>query len=64
MGLVSFVDLHRMLAPVVERTCFKGGFHGVHALFHIIVHSVHARCLIKCLSDIFSLVWTPMSTKL
>ena len=49
---------------VAERTCVKGGFHVVHALFHIIVHSVHARCLIKCLLDIFSLVWTPMSTKL
>ena len=49
---------------VVDRTCIKGGFHDVHALFHIIVHSVHARCLIKCLLDIFSLVWTPMSTKL
>ena len=46
---------------VTERTCIKGGFHNV--LFQIIVHSVHARCLIKCLLDIFSLVWTPMSTK-
>ena len=43
---------------------FKGGFHDVHALFHIIVHSVHARCLIKCLLDIFLLVWTLISTKL
>ena len=25
---------------------------------------MHARCLIKCLLDIFSLVWTPKSTKL
>ena len=25
---------------------------------------MHARCLIKCLLGIFSLVWTPMSTKL
>ena len=49
---------------VAERTCIKGGFHDVHALFHIIVHSVHARCLIKCLLGIFSLVQTPMSTKL
>ena len=49
---------------VAERTCIKSGFHDVHALFHIIVHIVHARCLIKCLLDIFSLVWTPMSTKL
>ena len=49
---------------VAERTCIKGGFHDVHALFHIFVHSVHVRCLIKCLLDIFSLVWTPMSTKL
>ena len=50
--------------PVVERTCIKGRFHVVHALFHIIVHSVHVRCLIKCLLGIFSLVWTLMSTKL
>ena len=49
---------------VAKRTCIKGVFHYVHALFHIVVHSVHARCLIKCLLDIFSLVWTPMSTKL
>ena len=49
---------------VAEKTCIKGGFHDVHALFHIIVYSVHARCLIKCLLGIFSLVWTPMSTKL
>ena len=49
---------------VAERTCIKGGFHDVHALFHIIVHSVHARCLIKCLLGIFLLVWTSMSTKL
>ena len=51
--------------PLMEkRTCIKGEFHDVHALFHIIVHSVHARCLIKCFLDFFSLVWTPMSTKL
>ena len=43
---------------VAKRACIKSGFHDVHALFHIIVHSVHARCLIKCLLDIFSLVWT------
>ena len=49
---------------MADKTCIKGGFHDIHALFHIIVHSVHARCLIKCLLDIFSLVWTPMSTKL
>ena len=49
---------------VAERICIKGGFHDIHALFHIFVYSVHARCLIKCLLDIFSLVWTPMSTKL
>ena len=49
---------------VTERTCIKGGFYDVHALFHIVVHSVHASCLIKCLLGIFSLVWTPMSTKL
>ena len=49
---------------MAERTCIKGGFHDVYALFHIIVHSVHARCLIKFLLGIFLLVWTPMSTKL
>ena len=49
---------------VVKRTCIKGRFHDVHVLFHIFVHSMHARCLIKCLLGIFSLVWTPMSTKL
>ena len=49
---------------VGKRTCIKGGFHDVHALLHIVVHTVHARCLIKCLFSIFSLVWTPMSTKL
>ena len=49
---------------VTEITCIKGEFHDVHALFQIIVHSAHTRCLIKCLLDIFSLVWTPMSTKL
>ena len=49
---------------VAKRTCIKGGFYYVHALFHIVVHSVHAKCLIKCLLGIFSLVWTPMSTKL
>ena len=47
-----------------KRTCIKSGFHDVYALFHIIVYIVHARCLIKCLLDIFSLVWTLMSTKL
>ena len=49
---------------VVERTSIKGGFRDVHALFHIVVHSVHARCLIKCLLGIFSLVWISMSIKL
>ena len=41
----------------------KGGFHDVNALFYIVVHSVHARCLIKCHFGIFSFVWTLMSTK-
>ena len=51
--------------PLVAKiTCIKSGFHDVYALFHNVVHSVHARCLIKCLLSIFSLVWTPMSTKL
>ena len=49
---------------VVERICIKGGFHDIHALFHIVVHNVHARCLIKCLLGIFLLVWTLMSIKL
>ena len=49
---------------VAKRTCIKGRFHDVHALFYIVVHSVHVRCSIKCLLGIFSLVWTPMSTKL
>ena len=49
---------------VAKRTCIKGGFHDVHALVHIVVHSMHVRCLIKCLLGIFSLVWTSMSTKL
>ena len=48
---------------VAKKTCIKGGFHVVHALFHIVVHSVHATCLIKCLLGIFSLVWTLSSTK-
>ena len=47
-----------------KRTCSKGGFHYIHALFYFVVHSVHVRCLIKCLLGIFSLVWTLMSTKL
>ena len=49
---------------MANRTRIKGGFHDVRALFHIVVHSVHTRCLVKCLLGIFSLVWTPMSTKL
>ena len=51
-------------ALVAKRTCFKSGFHDVYALFYIVVHCVHTRYLIKCLLDIFLLVWTPMSTKL
>ena len=50
--------------PLVAKRCIKGGFHDVHTLFYIVVHSVHVRCLIKCLLGIFSLVWTLMSTKL
>ena len=49
---------------VAKRTCIKGGFHVVHALLYIIVHSVHVKCLIKCLLSSFSLVWTLLSTKL
>ena len=33
-------------------------------MIYIIVHSVYTRCLIKCLLGIFSLVQTPMNTKL
>ena len=56
MGFVSFDDLLWMLALVAKRVCIKGGFHDVHALFHIVVHSLHVKCLIKCLLGIFSLV--------
>ena len=49
---------------MAKRTYIKDGFHDVHALFHIVVHGVHARYLIKCLLGIFSLVLTLMSTKL
>ena len=41
---------------MAKRTCIKGEFHDVHALFYIVVHSVHGRCLIKCLLGIFSLL--------
>ena len=64
MELVFFYDVLWMLAPYGKKTCIKGRFLDVHALFHIVVHSVYARCLIKCLLGIFSLVWTSMSTKL
>ena len=47
---------------VAKRTCIKGGFHDFHALFNIVVHNVHVRCLIKCLLSIFLLIWTLMST--
>ena len=59
--LMSFFGFWPLMA---KRTCIKGGFHDVHALFYIVVHSVHVRCLIKCLLGTFSLVWTRMSTKL
>ena len=49
---------------MAKRTCIKGGFHDVYALFYIVVHCVHARCLIKCLLSIFSLVWTLISIEL
>ena len=48
---------------VAKRTFIKGEFHDVHALFYIVVHSVHTKRLIKCILGIFSLVWTLMSTK-
>ena len=41
---------------MAKRTCIKGGFHDVHALFYIVVNSVHTRYLIKCLLGIFLLV--------
>ena len=34
---------------MAKKTCIKGGFHYVHALFHIVIHIVHIKCLIKCL---------------
>ena len=49
---------------VIKRTCIKGGFHDAHTLFYIVVCSVRVKYLIKYLLCIFSLVWTPMSTKL
>ena len=49
---------------MAKRTCIKGGFQDIHALFYIVVHSMHARCLIKCILGIFSLVWILLSTKL
>ena len=49
---------------VANRTCIKGGFHDIHTLFHIVVHSVHTRCLIKFILGIFSIVWTSMGAKL
>ena len=48
---------------VAKRTCIKGRFHDIHALFHIVILSVHDRCLIKYLLGIFSLVWSLISTK-
>ena len=52
-----FLGCWPLLAKI---TCIKGGFHNVHALFYIVVLSVHVRCLIKFLLSIFSFVWTPM----
>ena len=52
-GLVSLMIFFGCWPLVVKRTCIKGGFHDVHALFHIAIHSVHARCLIKCFLGIF-----------
>ena len=64
MGLFLLMICFGCWPLVAKITCIKGGFHDVYALFYIVIHSVHARCLIKCLLGIFSLVWTPMSTKL
>ena len=49
---------------VAIRTCIKGRFHHVHALLYLVVHGMYTRCLMNCLLGIFSIVWTPMSTKL
>ena len=38
--------------------------HCFTLLFIVCMLGVYARCLIKCLLGIFSLVWTPMSTEL
>ena len=46
------------------RTCIKGCFYHVHAFHYIQGVSVHTRCLMSCLLGSFSLVWTPMCTKL
>ena len=64
MGLISFDDLLWMLASCGKNNMYLGKFLYVHALFHIVVHIMQSRCLIKCLLGIFSLVWTLMSTKL
>ena len=64
MGCVSFVNLLWMLAPCGILTCIQGGFHFAYAFHHILIFILHVKCLIKILYDIFSLVWTPMSTKL
>ena len=30
-----------------KKACIKGGFHDVHALFYIVVHSVHVEMFDK-----------------
>ena len=63
-GISFFCFFALDVGPVVAKiTCIQGGFHDVHALFHIVVHSVQAKCLIKCLLGIFLLIWILMSTK-
>ena len=64
MGYVSFVDCCGCWPLVAFRPCIEGRFHHVHAFHHIQGVSMHARCLMNCLLDIFLLVWTLISTKL
>ena len=48
----------------VLRVDFMMFVHCFTLLFIVCMLGVYARCLIKCLLGIFSLVWTPISTKL
>ena len=64
MGLVSFDDFLWLLAPCGKKNMSQGWISWCSCIFYIVVHSVHDRCMIKCLLGIFSLVWTLMNTKL